>query len=129
MVNFPKGSPIHGDFSSADASALAETAQRFTLYPYGGSTSMTIGSTDYVTVTDLSISSAGTNLTVTIFDGADTVSSSGELIWKGVVPTNTTQPVRLSVPHACQVGTYPKVKASGAGQVDVVMHGTCGTLL
>lgn len=114
---------LHGEFSSADASGLNANSSKVTLYGPGGTTALTLDAKDYVHVSQLAISSAGTNLTVSIFDGVDANPDAGELIWKGVVPTNTTATVFLPNPHVCQKGTYPRVKASGAGQVDVTLHG------
>ncbi len=113
----------HGEFSSADASSLDATTSQVALYGPGGTTALTLNSNDYVHVSQLSISSAGTNLTVSVYDGADATIGAGELIWKGVVATNTTANVHLPHPHVCQKGTPPRVKTSGAGQVDVTLHG------
>jgi hypothetical protein len=123
MANAP-GSPFHGEFSSADASGLTEPNARFTLYGPGGTTALTLDPNDYVEIADITVSSAGTNLTLTIYDGANNTVAGGETIWKGVMPTNNGRDADLSVPHVCQKGTYPKVLTSGAGQVDVLIHGT-----
>lgn len=116
--------PFHGEFSSADASALTEPNGRFTLYGAGGTSALTLDASDQVRITDITVSSAGTNLTLTVYDGANNAAGGGEVIWKGVVPTNTVQNKTLATPHFCQKGTYPKVITSGAGQVDVTIHGT-----
>lgn len=115
--------PVHGEFASADASALTESNSRAALYPQASATALTLAATDTAVVHSLVVSSAGANLTVTVYDGADATVDVGEVIWRGVVPTNTTQHAVLSVPHRCQAGTYPKVKASGAGQVYVNLSG------
>lgn len=114
---------LHGEFSSSDASGLDASTSKVTLYGPGGTTALVLGSKDWVHVSQLAVSSAGTNLTVTVFDGADATPDAGEVIWKGVVLTNTTANVFFPNPHACQKGTYPRVKASGSGQVDVTLHG------
>lgn len=114
---------MHGEFSSADASALDETNSRFSLYGDRAAAALTLSAEDVVCITDLSISSAGTNLTVTVYDGADATPGAGEIIFKGVIPTNTTQSKVFSRPFECAKGKYPKVKTSGAGQVDLTITG------
>lgn len=123
-MSIPAGPPIHGEFSSADASGLNEANSRILLYGQLATTALTLNANDTVIVSHLAISSAGTNLTVSIYDGADATVDAGEVIWRGVVPTNTTIDAWLLVPHYCQKGTWPKVKASGAGQVYVTLHGS-----
>ena len=119
-----QGALFHGEFSSADASGLNESQSRFALYGARSTAALTLNAADVVTITDISVSSGGTNLTVQVYDGADATVDAGELVFKGVVPTNSTQSMRLVTPHECQVGKYPKIKTSGAGQVDVIIHGT-----
>jgi hypothetical protein len=114
---------MHGTYSSADASAPSEANARFVLYADLGVTSLSLNTSDVVVIQDIIVASAGTNLTVTIYDGADNSVGAGEIVWKGVVATNTTQSVSLNKPHRCQKGTYPKVLASGAGQIDLCIKG------
>lgn len=124
-----KGAPIHGAFSSSDASGLTEAAAQVTLYPAAGSTSFALGSTDYCRVTDLLIANSSTaTLTVTVYDGDDTVSSAGELLAVTRLATNTSQSIYFATPYECQAGTYPHVKASAAGQVDVTLKGTVSSI-
>lgn len=111
---------FHGEFSSADASALTEVNSRFTLYGVGSATGVTLGANDYVVVKDIVITT-GAALTVDIYDGANNAVAAGESIAKVIV--NGTIVLPLTVPHVCAKGTYPKVKTSGAGQVDVVIRG------
>ena len=117
------GVPFHGEFSSADASALSEANSRFTLYGAGSTTAITLNANDQIEITDISIASAGTNLTVQVYDGADATVDAGEAVYEAIVPTNTTQSKIIGTPHVIQKGTYPKLKTSGAGQVDAVIHG------
>ena len=113
---------FHGEFSSADASGLSEPNSRFTLYGARSAAALTLNAGDVVTITSLSVSSAGTNLTISVYEGADATVDAGEVVFKGVIPTNSTQS-KVFAGHECQKGSYPKVKASGSGQVDVVIHG------
>ena len=115
---------FHAEFSSADASGLSEPNSRLSLYGARGGSAITLDAQDVVSITDISVTSAGTNLTISIYDGADNSVGAGELIWKGIVPTNSTSNVTLQTPHECGKASYPKVKASGAGQIDVTIHGT-----
>jgi hypothetical protein len=117
------GEIVHGEFASADASGLNETNSRFTIYPQAGTTAITLGANDYVTITDIIFSSAGTNLVCTVYDGADATVDAGEIVSRNIVATNGVTTVRLASPHVCQKGTYPKVKTSGAGQVYVQFKG------
>lgn len=121
---YPSGEPFHGEFSSSDASALSEANARLTLYGASSTTALTLNANDVVQVDSLTISSAGTNLTITIFDGADGSAGAGEVILAAVVPTNNTITPYMAVPHYCQKGTYPKVAASAAGAIKVQMQGT-----
>ena len=122
-----KGSAVHGEFSSSNASSLTEPQSRITLYGPASTSAVTLGASDYVVVTDVVITT-GTSLTVTIFDGADATPDAGEVIYKGTV-NGTAQFSALLTPHYCQVGTWPHVKTSGSGQVDVVLRGTLTTNL
>jgi hypothetical protein len=130
-----KGVPFHGEFSSADASALSEANSRFTLFPAGfikAGTTITLKSStegtdtllgSVVIITDILISIGASALAVQVYDGADNTVDAGELVAKAQVLINTNTSIRLFVPHYCMAGTYPKVKTSGAGQVDVTIHG------
>lgn len=118
------GVPFHGEFSSADASALTEANSRFNLYGQSSTSALTLGANDIVQIASASVASAGTNLTVTIYDGADATPGAGEVAVKAICPTNNTIAPYFGIPHFCQKGTYPKVKASAAGQVDVQIRGT-----
>jgi hypothetical protein len=130
-----KGVPFHGEFSSSDASALSEANSRFSLYKAGfikaGATVTLKSATEgtdqllgsVVIVTDVLISIGASALTVQVYDGADNVIDAGELIAKAQVLANTNTSIRLFVPHYCSSGSYPKVKSSGAGQIDVTIHG------
>ena len=118
------GVPVHGEFSSADASALTESGSRFALYGAGGTSAITLNANDYVSIDCISVSSGGTTLTISVYDGANATVDAGELVWRGIVPTSTSQFIVLRTPHTCQPGTWPKVKSSDTGQVDLVLHGT-----
>jgi hypothetical protein len=117
------GRPFHGEFSSADASALSEVNSRFSLYASNSLAAVTLAANEQVLITDIDVVCGGTGLTVTLYDGADTTVSAGEQVLKGNFAANGGISSHLLVPHYCQVGTYPKVKASAAGQVDVTVRG------
>lgn len=121
MKSGPAASSYHGEFTSADASALSEANSRFTLYKIGTTTTITIASTDIIVVTDIQFWSVAAVL-LQIYDGADTTVSAGEKIWQATVTANYSTAFSLMTPHYCQTGTFPKVKA-GAGQVDFIIRG------
>jgi hypothetical protein len=117
------GTEFHGEFSSADASALNEANSRITLYPAATVSALTLGATDQVVITSIQLTSAGA-VTVTLYDGADATVDAGEAIALAGLAANGF--LNLSsdrVPHYCQAGTYPKVKASGAGAIKVIIRG------
>lgn len=116
------GVPFHGEFSSANASALSEANSRITLYGAGSTTALTLASTDRVLITDLNVETLGT-LTVQVYDGADATVDAGERIYQGDLLTTSAANTNASTPYTCQAGRYPKVKTSGAGQVDVQIRG------
>jgi len=118
-----EGVPFHGEFSSADASALSEANSRVLLYGAGSTTAVTVGTNDQVIVTDVMIV-AGAALTVQVYDGADNTVGAGERIAQGNFAANGGLSHGGRTPHFCQKGTWPKVKTSGAGQVDVIVRGT-----
>lgn len=125
---FP-GVPFHGEFSSANASALTEANSRFTLYGAdsgdgSGASALTLGASDIVMVTDITITGA-TAYTIQLYDGANNVVDAGEQIVKATFLTTLTQFVWAAAfcPHYCQKGTYPKLIASATGQVDSTIRG------
>src|SRR5262249_5248933 len=120
-----KGAPVHGEFSSADASALTEAASRFALYGAASTAAVTLAGTDVVVITDLLINT-GAAITVQVYDGADNAVGAGELVHKATVNGTTT--FGFATPHYCRAGTYPKVKTSGAGQVDCLLRGSITTI-
>lgn len=122
MRDQTQGRPFHGEFSSADASALSEANSRFALYPAGSTSALTLAANERVVITDVAVVT-GAALTVTLYDGADTTASGGEQILKGSFAANGGISSALAVPHYGQTASYPKVKTSGAGQIDVTIRG------
>lgn len=120
---YTTGAVCHGEFSSADASALTEANARILLYGAGSTTAVTLAATDHVIITDLKILCGATGLTVTVYDGANNTAGAGEVIAKGTYAANGGEANNYSAPHVCQAGTWPKVLTSGAGQVDVSIKG------
>jgi hypothetical protein len=66
---------------------------------------------------------------VWIYDGANNVVDAGEQIARVQLQANNTIHIRLARPHYCQVSTFPKVKTSAAGQVDVTLHGAIASVI
>jgi len=121
MSMVPNGVPFHGEFSSADASALSEANSRLALYGAGGVSALTLNANDFVSITDVTIST-GAALTVQVYDGANNAVGAGEQVC--IAKINGAIAIPFTVAHTCQKGTYPKVITSGAGQVDVTIRGT-----
>jgi hypothetical protein len=122
MSFYLSGAPVHGEFSSADASALTEANSRFSIYGAGEASAVTLGSTDVVVITHLHLMVGSTALTATVYHGSDATADAGEVVVTGDYPANggLHGPVGL---HVCKTGTYPKVKTSAAGSVKVQFHG------
>ena len=118
-----QGVTIHGEFSSADASALTEANSRILLYGPGSTTAITVASTDWVCITGFTVQLGASGLTVTLYDGANNTPAAGEIIFKGTLAANGFAGFTCFTPHVCQVGTWPKLLTSGAGQVDVSIRG------
>src|SRR5262249_31313702 len=120
-----EGRPFHGEFTNSDASALTEANSRFTLYDCASTpTAITLGATERVLIPDVVINYSGsTTRTIQVYDGADATVDAGEKAWQGALAQNGDAQMTFLVPHHCKVGSYPKLKTSGAGQVDAVIHG------
>jgi hypothetical protein len=117
------GRPFHGEFTSADASGLSEVNSRFTLYKASSTTSITLASNERVVITDLEINNVTAGVAVSVYDGADATVDVGERISKHTLAANSSMYLDYLTPHYCQTASYPKVKTSGAGQVDVTIRG------
>jgi hypothetical protein len=118
-----QGVPFHGEFASADASALSEPNSRFTLYSVNSKTTFTIGAADKIFITDVWIWSVAAVI-LSVYDGADNTVDAGEKIigTTAAVTANYNAYFPFMTAFGCQTGTYPKVKA-GAGQIDVLIRG------
>lgn len=112
-----QGREFHGEFSSADASALSEANSRFTLYDTGKN-AITLAATERVVITDLFLSVGATAQVVQAYDGADNSVGNGERIAQVNLPVNGSFTSNNTQPHFCALGTYPKIKTGAAGQVD-----------
>lgn len=116
---------FHGEFASADASALSEAASRFALYVAGTVTPITLASTEYVVIHDVIVDYTGsTARAISVYSGADAAIDAGEKITETSLAQNGHSESNPTIPATCIVGTYPKVKTSGAGQVTVLIRGT-----
>lgn len=124
---YPRGVPFHGEFTSADASALTETNSRFTLYGARSTSSLTLTANSIVQVTDILASAGSTALVIQVYDGANNVVDAGEKIAVINAPANGGAAWTCHAPHYCQTGSggqpYPKVKTNQAGQIDVTIRG------
>jgi hypothetical protein len=116
------GKPFVGVFSSADASGLSEANSRFTLTLAGQTAAYSLASDEQVLISDVDLV-AGAALTVTLYDGSDTTAGAGEQILAGSFAANGGISSHNLTPHACQQASYPKVKTSGAGQIDCTIRG------
>ena len=109
-----KGSPFKGEVVSADASA----GVAFTLYPDGNTTAFTLGSTQFLTITDIIfVSTVGGVYSI----AADT-QAAGKYIAKGNADALGGLAHSFSTPLTCPKGVTPKLFAA-AGQVDCVISG------
>lgn len=115
---------MHGEFSSADASALDEPSSRILLYGAGSTSAVTLAATDQVQIDSVSILVGGTGRVVTVYDGANNTVAAGETILTGTFAANTSHNSIFQTPHYCQPGTWPKVITSGSGQVNVYVRGS-----
>lgn len=130
------GRPFHGEFTSADASGLSEANSRFALYTAGNTpAAITLAANERVVITDIFVLVGATGLTVTLYDGANNSVAAGERILLGTFAANGGVSSSLQTPHFCQknadTGTpvgYPKVKTSGAGQIDATIRGYIETI-
>lgn len=113
---------FHGEFSSADASALSEVNSRVLLYPAGTVTAYTLAATDQVLIYRVTLV-CGAALTVQLYDGADNSVGAGEKVLQGNFAANGGVGGPFAVAHQCQAGTWPKVKTNTSGQIDVTIHG------
>lgn len=120
---YTSGALCHGEFYSADASALSETNARILLYGAGSTTAITLDANDNVVITDIKVMVGATTLTVTVYDGANNTVAAGEVIDKGLYAAYNGAVLTLSAPHVCQKGTWPKVLTSAAGDVWVYLKG------
>lgn len=115
--------PFHGEFASADASALTEANGRILLYGPGSTTAITLAATEQVIITSAAVSVGAAALEVRIYDGANNADAAGEVVLRVNLPINGSVAHTITPGHVCQVGSWPKVITSGAGAVDVVIHG------
>ena len=112
-----------GTFVSEDAyNPHAEADARFALYVAGTTTPIILGNLQTVTITDFSVS-CEVDFEVNIFDGNDLTIGDGELIHKAYVRNFCSVSADLVTYHVCRKGTYPKLIASGSGNVAATIRG------
>lgn len=123
------GRIFFGYFTSADASALTEGNSRLTLYDTNRS-AITLAANERVVIDQIDVIVGGSGLTVTLYDGADATPAAGEIFFLGTLAANGYVSQSLMTPQYGKNNNslvtplgYPKVKTSGAGQVDVIVRG------
>ncbi len=123
-VRNPPGILFHAEFYSADASAPAnEAAARMTLYEAGTGTEITLAADDQVCLTSVSGASLVT-MAAHVFDGDDEDVDAGEIVTRfEFVSVAVWHNLIANVPFVCRPGSYPKVRSSAIGQVDVFATG------
>lgn len=127
VADITRGRPytiFHGEFSVADATDATltmESQHRFTLYADGSTTALALAPTDQIVVESLMVCQIGTTTLASVYDGADLAIDAGETLLKNNRVASLPYP--LVRPHYCQKGTYLKLKAGAAGQVDAVARG------
>lgn len=118
MHSFARGEPVHAELQSADVS----TAAPVVLYNAQG-TARTLAATERLLVWSVMIASAAA-VTVDVYGGTGASAAAGERIATGYMAVNSNQGVQHSgLPFACKSGITPKVKASGVGNVTVILLG------
>lgn len=120
-----QGVLFRGEFSATDPSTQVlntEALHRYTLYPAGSTSALTVASNDTVMITDISLCAAAAS-NFTIYDGSDISADAGETLFAARTSTTFTTVVQsLSTPLVCQLGTYPKIVGSStaSGLVSVI---------
>lgn len=119
--------PMHGYFSSADARAvtLDEAGARIPMYLDNGSTDVVVlGTSDQVIITHVQTASVTGAQTIAVYDGSDDTAGADNIItFSRHAAAIGNNPQTFLTPHYCQVGTYPKVEAAAAGQLEVTIRG------
>lgn len=122
LINaIPMGAvPVRGEKVSADAS----TAVAFGMYTSYDGVAYTITSTGTLYITALSMVT-DSNITVDIFDDVATSGTvnTGERFTGGIFAANGGIAMAFHFPLQCKLGSTPKIKASGAGNVTALIHG------
>lgn len=115
---------FHGEFSSADATdatLTTEAQHRLALYQDRSTTAITLAATDVVVILDIQFAALATTTLLNFYDGADNTIDAGESILKNTRTLYGT--AQFPRGYFCQPGTYPKMKAGAAGQVDATVRG------
>ena len=116
MASPNQGSPVKGEVSSADATAPGVT---LLLYPAGSATAITLGATEFLTITDFWFN---TTAPLDVYLATDS-DADGKRIFKGSFEALGGIGMNLSVPITCPMGVTPVLIADGAGQVDLTLTG------
>lgn len=116
------GRVISGVFSSADASGLSEANSRFALYDTSRNAISSLAANEQVIITDIQVI-VEDGLAVNVYDGADTSVAAGENIASATLPDGGGFVRSLQTPHFCTLATFPKIKTSGAGQINAHING------
>lgn len=111
-----RGSEFHGEVVSADASGAGVA---FALYLGGMTAAYTLGSKEFLNITDVEILTEDA-ITAGIFADSD---ANGKRVTKLFSPANGGKNNSLITPHICPAGVTPKLITSGAGNVVSIIHG------
>jgi len=108
------GNPVHGEVSSADASGGVTVL----LYPSGSATAITLGATEFLTITDVILVSTAGGVYALVAD----TDAAGRRIVKGNAEALGGIAHTFETRITCPKGVTPKLIAA-AGQIDLVISG------
>jgi hypothetical protein len=113
---FHSGYPIHAEVDSADAHG----GVAFTLYKAGSTSSFSLGTAEYLNITDIIFIAAAEGLWEVYADS----DAGGRVVAKGKAATEGGLSKTFTTPYVCPVGVTPKLyAAAGCGQVTCVVQG------
>jgi len=119
----PNGLVVHGEFSSADASSPATEADaRIKFYRPGDTTEYVLEATEGFVITDY-VLTTGAAITVTLYGGDNVTAVAGERYLNNLFPADGGAAMPLVTPFHFAEGVYPKIRTSGAGQIDFSASG------
>ena len=119
-----RGEEVIGLFNSADAQTAAAIALYQNPPPKALPVARTLAADERLVITDVMMYLNGTAFDAALFWDADSGADvdAGETIAR-LKSADGGLAIAFNTPHYGPVGSTPKVKAGGAGAVDVVIHG------